>query len=105
IKVVGEDETPPQLARAQISGDNIYQLQLFDGGKIERVEMTVWPEKEPESKLNFELNDKGITGDEAAGDNIFSRKLNVPAFGLYKAEFRVIDNYGNETTVGIPESF
>lgn len=105
ITVSGKDQTPPQLAWKQISGDNIYQLRLFDGGRIAAVELCVWPEKEPDARLCFALNDEGISGDRAAGDAVFSAKLTVPSFGLYQAEIIARDSYGNENRLQIPESF
>ena len=105
LTVYGEDKTAPQLDWARVKGDNIFQAKLYDGGEIVQADVTLRPEKDPETRFNFTLNDSGKSGDKAAADGVFSQKIQVEAFGLYEAEVSVTDDKGNKGVYRYPEKF
>ena len=98
INVTGKDRTPPELRWAKITGDNIIQARVYDGSKIQKVNVKLTLKDNPEKFFEIELRDDGSKGDIAAADNVFSKKIPDQKFGLYTMEIEATDSFGNNMT-------
>ena len=87
IKVIGTDTTPPQLQWVKVSGDNVIQAKIYDGGKIQTVKAKLISIEAPEKFFEVELTDDG---------HIFSKKIPDQKFGLYNVEIEALDFFGNK---------
>ncbi|MFC1608123.1 choice-of-anchor X domain-containing protein, partial [Candidatus Latescibacterota bacterium] len=108
VTVSGEDTTPPIILWAMIPGDNILQVKVVDGGKIDQVSATMHYTRivnagDHHEDFKVTLKDDGMNGDRIKGDNVFSRKIREQAFGLYTAEIKAVDRYGNSSVKALPE--
>lgn len=104
LTVQGEDQTAPQLDWAYVKAGNIFQAKLYDGGGIVQAEVRFSLEENPEKQFVFPLNGLGKKGDNAM-NGVFSQKIQVPEFGLYKAEVTVVDQNGNKGVHVVPGTF
>ncbi len=105
IKVTGKDTTPPELQWIRIPGDNIIQVKVYDGAKIENVSAKLILISDPGKYFTVQLKDDGKNGDRAENDNVFSFRIPERRFGLYNAEVTAADSYGNIMTKVVPEYF
>jgi hypothetical protein len=105
IKVSGKDHTSPQMSWINIADDNIIQIKLYDGGEVSKAKATLQLVDNPDSEFRVDLNDQGMEGDNIAGDQVFSKKITVPKFGVYQISIAVSDDLGNERRIKIPKSY
>jgi len=105
IQVSGKDQTPPQISWINIADDNIIRVKFYDGGEVSRAEATLHLIDDPDSDFQVDLNDQGMSGDRIAGDQVFSKKINVPKFGLYQISIVVSDFLDNKKIIKIPETY
>jgi hypothetical protein len=105
IQVTGKDQTPPQMSWINIKDDNILRVKLYDGGEIARAEAILQHTEDREAEFQITLNDQGMDGDSMAGDQVFSKKIDVPKFGLYQISIEVTDVSGNKNTIQIPAPY
>jgi poly(3-hydroxybutyrate) depolymerase len=98
IVVHGKDNTPPQIRWVSITGDNIIQVRLYDGSKINSVKATLILKENPEKSFEIELKNNGLDGDKAASDNVFSKKIPDQKFGFYRVVVEAVDSFGNRLT-------
>ena len=103
IPITGKDETGPVASWAKVAGDNILQVKLSDGSAIKSVVATIT--SADKKSITTELSDKGEAGDRVAGDNVFSRTIEVPEFGEYTIAIEATDYYGNKSSSVMPGSF
>jgi hypothetical protein len=47
IKILGSDQTAPQLTWLKVAGDNIIRAKLYDGGEISHVEAILTSKEDP----------------------------------------------------------
>ncbi len=110
INIAGEDQTAPFVHWVQLPGDNTLQARIYDGGKIAFARAILRSKDDPMKDnpgktIKVELNDDGLDGDRAAGDNVFSVRIPEQKFGLYTVEIEVSDTYGNMRTEKEPRVF
>jgi poly(3-hydroxybutyrate) depolymerase len=110
ITVSGEDHTAPMVQWVQLPGDNTLQTRIYDGGKIAYAKAILRSKDDPMKdnpgkSFEVELNDDGMDGDRAVGDNVFSVRITEQKFGLYTVEIEVSDTYGNVRTEKEPQVF
>jgi hypothetical protein len=96
IKVNGKDKTPPKITAVHIPGDNIIQVKLYDGSKIQNVKATLILIDDPKKSLEVELKDEGMAGDRVESDNVFSKKIPEQKFGIYRVIIEAADSFGNK---------
>jgi hypothetical protein len=99
IKVNGKDKTPPKITEAHIPGDNIIQVKLYDGSKIQHVKAKFILIDDPKKSFEVELKDDGMSGDRVEFDNVFSKKIPEQKFGLYRVIIEATDSFGNKIIV------
>jgi hypothetical protein len=100
LNVSGEDHTPPLIRWVRLPGNNTLLVKIHDGGKIQYARATLRSRDDPMKNdpglsIEAELNDDGVGGDKAAGDNVFSCKIPEQKFGLYTLAIETADIYGN----------
>ena len=105
ITVKGKDNTPPSLHWVQIPGDNTIQAMIFDGSKIKYAKATLILKNDPEKRFDVELKDNGNGSDRVAADNVFSNRIPIQKFGIYRVIIEVMDSFGNKTIVEAPGTF
>ncbi|MBA7580398.1 hypothetical protein ES708_22289 [subsurface metagenome] len=105
IKVSGKDNTPPIAQWVKVSGDNVIQAKVYDGGKIQYVKAILRSKDNPEKFFKIELKDDGKEGDRAEGDNVFSKKIPDRKFGLYNVEIEAADSFTNKISSDWPGVF
>jgi hypothetical protein len=110
LTVSGKDDTAPMVRWVQLSGDNMLQARICDGGKIKYATAILSSKDDPMKdnpgrSFEVDLNDDGLDGDRAAGDNVFSVRIPEQKFGLYSVEIEVSDRYGNTRTQKEPQVF
>ena len=110
IGVEGNDQTPPELDRVKMLGDNTIHAKFFDGGKIASarakftlVDVTPDMADNPKQFFEVELYDNGTQGDRAGSDRVFGRKIEELGFGLYSVVIEAEDVYGNKMIKKWPE--
>ena len=104
INIDGKDQTAPELDWVKISGDNVIQAKLVDGGRISSVKAKFLLKDDPKKSFELELNNEGDAGDLAKGDLVFSRKIQEVGFGSYHVVIEAVDSYGNTTKKEWPET-
>jgi hypothetical protein len=108
IVVIGKDITPPGIRWVNISGGNILEAKVYDGGRLGSVSARLIPVNDvkglgdvsltdPGVSLKFELNDEGKEGDLTASDRVFSIKISLPATYFYRVEIEAADVFGNKS--------
>jgi hypothetical protein len=105
LKITGKDNTPPELRWIKIPGDNIIQVRIYDGSKIQSVRAVFTSKDIPGKPVEMELNDNGTDGDRVVADNIFSKEIPGQIFGYYKVKIEAADSFGNKSTKEYPELF
>lgn len=95
ITVSGADRTPPEMIWMNIRGDNVIQACINDGSEVRNVKARLTLKDAPEKSFEVALNDKGIDGDSASDDNVFSYAIPEMKFGLYNVEVEATDMSGN----------
>jgi S-formylglutathione hydrolase FrmB len=106
IVVSGKDITPPGVKWVNISGGNILEAKIYDGGNLSSVSARLIPVNDvmglddvqltdPGISSKFELNDEGKDGDMTAADRVFSKKISPAATYFYRVEIQAADQYGN----------
>jgi len=95
FKVSGKDTTPPALAGMRATGDNVLQVKLYDGAKIQNVKATFIDVKDSTKTFTSALNDDGQGGDRVEGDRVFSQKIPSQVFGIFKVVIVAEDAPGN----------
>ena len=98
IKVTGKDITPPESQWVRITGDNVIQIKMYDGSKINSVKAKLILKDNPGKFFKIKLNDDGKEDDKAIADNLFSKKIPDQNFGLYRMEIEATDSCGNKMT-------
>ncbi len=96
VEVSGEDQSPPGLSWAEVSGDNTLHAKIYDGGQIQQVRATLRSVEEPDVSIQVSLVDDGTDGDRVEGDRVFSKKIPDQLFGLYHLEIEAADVFGNK---------
>jgi hypothetical protein len=79
------------------------QAKIHDGSKIQNVKAKLISKDEPAKSFDVELKDDGIAGDQADGDNVFSKKISEQKFGFYRVVIEAIDSFGNKLIEEAPE--
>lgn len=97
FNVSGKDTTPPALAGMHATGDNVLQVKLYDGGKIQNVKATIIDEKDSTKTFTSPLTDDGKGGDRSEGDRVFSQRIPSQVFGIFKVVIVAEDAFGNRT--------
>jgi hypothetical protein len=105
IVVLGKDKTSPQIRWVNISGDNIIQVKLYDGSKIQSVKATLIQKERPEKSFKAELKDDGMNEDAVESDNVFSKKIPEKKFGFYRVVIEAIDSFGNKIIEEMPKIY
>ena len=105
IKVKGRDETPPVISWVRVPGDNIIQVKVYDGSKIQYVKAKLISKDDPKIMFDVELKDDGTVGDNAEGDNVFSKKIPGQKFGFYRVIIETGDSFGNKRVEEAPGEF
>jgi hypothetical protein len=105
IQVTGRDNTPPVLQWIKIPGDNIIQVKLYDGTKIQHVNAKLISTGDPNKTIEAELKDEGINGDKAGADNVFSYRIPEQRFGNYTVDIEAADSFGNKMSENGSEVF
>ncbi len=105
IKVTGKDDTPPKVRWVQISEDNVIQVRIYDGSKIQSVIAKLISIDNPDQFFEVELKDNGTEGDREERDNVFSKKIPDRKFGLYNVEIEAADSFGNIMVEKISDVF
>jgi len=96
IEVKGRDATAPQIQWVQVTGENVVRAKIFDGSKIQSAKTKLILKNDPMKSFEVELNDDGNGGDGTAGDNVYSKKLPIDKFGIYRVVIEAIDSHGNK---------
>ncbi len=102
IRVTGKDTTPPQIEWVRVTGNNVIQVKVFDGGKVENVTAKLKFKQTrffdyPHEDFEVSLNDEGIDGDAIQGDTVSSVKISEQKFGLFTVEIEADDKFGNKS--------
>ena len=105
IRVKGKDQTPPIVDWAKIPGDNVLQVKIRDGSKINLVKARLILKEDTTKTFEVELRDEAIDGDRAAGDNVFSKKIPDRGFGIYRLIIEATDAFNNKATVEVESDF
>lgn len=105
IKVKGKDSTAPKLIWVRIPGDNIIQVKIHDGSKIQYVKAKLSLKEDLTKLFEVELKDDGTGGDRAESDNVFSKKIPDQKFGFYKVVIESVDSFGNKSVEEVPGEF
>lgn len=105
VSVTGKDQTPPRLRWADITGNNIIRACVYDGGKVQDVQVILRSRDNPENILKFNMRNDGSGGDRVPGDHLFSKKIPDQLFGLYHIEIKAADSFGNKMTESVPGEF
>ena len=100
IDIKGKDKTAPKIKWVKIPGDNILQVRIYDGSKIQNVKAILISKNDPAISFEVELKDDGTGGDKAEGDNVFSKKISDRKFGFYRVVIEATDSFGNKTIDG-----
>ena len=95
FKVSGKDTTPPALAGMHATGDNVLQVKLYDGTKVQNVKATFVDQKDSTKTFTSLLSDDGQGGDRTEGDRVFSQKIPSQVFGIFKVIIAAEDAFGN----------
>jgi len=96
IEVKGRDTTAPQIQWVQVTGENVVRAKIFDGSKIQSVKTKLILKNDPSKSFELQLQDDGNGGDGAAEDNVYSKKLPIDKFGIYRVVIEAIDSHGNK---------
>lgn len=108
--VRGSDKTAPQVQWLQVLTNDRIEARVYDGSNVEKVEVTFVPNKEkatmryvnwgsvPEA-FTLELVDTGKSGDQVAGDGVFSVQLVDKPSYFYDLDVTTADEYGNDMTL------
>jgi S-formylglutathione hydrolase FrmB len=96
IEVKGKDATPPQVQWVQATGENVVRAKIYDGSKIQSAKAKLILKSDPAKSFEVELKDDGTGGDGADGDNVYSKKMPVDKFGIYRVIIEAIDSNGNK---------
>jgi hypothetical protein len=102
LTVSGKDRTGPAVVRASVHGWNRLEVELRDGGSIRGAVATL---SRDGSAIEVPLNDKGMNGDRAAEDRIFTGLVPSPAPGRYSLAVTAEDEFGNSSTADVTGSF
>ena len=105
ISVKGKDTTPPKLKWVQIPGDNIIQVKLYDGSKIQSVKARLIEKEDPSKHFDIELKDDGFSPDRVGSDNVFSATLSLQKFSFNRVVIEAIDTFGNKLVEESPDTF
>ena len=110
VEITGHDTIPPQIRWAKISGNNVIQVKVFDGGKVDFVNARLKYMKTrysayPHDDIEVSLKDDGTDGDILKGDNVFSVKIPEQKFGLFTVEIETGDSFGNKSVKNFPDIF
>lgn len=97
LKVKGKDTTSPMIGRVLVTGDNVLQVQIYDGAKVRDVKAKLIPVNEKLKSVEATLNDEGQAGDRIANDGMFSQKIPDQVFGIFNIILEAEDAYGNKT--------
>ncbi|MGK2860775.1 MAG: alpha/beta hydrolase [Chitinophagaceae bacterium] len=95
--VKGKDKTAPKIKWIEIPGDNIIQVSLYDGSKIQSVKATLISKDDPAKTIEVELKEEG--------DNVFSKKIPGQTFGFYRVIIEAMDSFGNKLIEDASEEF
>jgi len=95
VKVIGKDNTPPEMQWVRIPGDNVIQTRIYDGSVIQNVTAKLILKDDSGKYLDFVLLDNGTNGDKTKDDNVFSYTIPEQRFGLYQVEITATDSFGN----------
>jgi hypothetical protein len=96
LKIQGKDKTPPVMKWLKVSGDDVLQARIIDGSKIQHVKARLIYREDPALSFEVELMDDGSSGDKAAGDNVFTKKITGKKFGSYRVVIESADSFGNQ---------
>ncbi|HEX6892358.1 MAG TPA: alpha/beta hydrolase-fold protein [Chryseolinea sp.] len=96
IEVKGKDATPPQVQWVQVTGENVVRAKIYDGMKIQSAKAKLVLKNDPTRLFEVELNDDGNAGDQAGGDNVYSRKIPADKFGIYRLIIEAVDSNTNK---------
>lgn len=105
IDVKGKDKTGPQVQWVQSTGENAIRAKIIDGSKIQSVQVKLISKNDPTKSFDIELRDDGSVGDEADGDNVYSKKISTDKFGIYRLIIEAMDSNGNKTIEEQPNDF
>jgi len=96
FQVQGRDITPPEIRWIRIPGDNIVQVKVYDGSKIQSVKAKFIKKDDAATSFELELKDDGKDGDRVVDDNVFSKKIPEKKFGFYRVLVEAIDSFANK---------
>lgn len=105
ISVNGKDKTPPRINNVYIPGDNIVQVKVYDGSKIQHVKAKFISIDDPGKFFEVDLKDDGMAGDRVDSDNVFSKKIPQQKFGMYRIIVEANDSFGNKVIEEVPNTF
>jgi len=105
ITVKGKDTTPPKLKWVQIPGDNIIQVKLYDGSKIQSVKARFVNNEEPSKYFDIQLKDDGLGSDRVEGDNVFSSIIPPQNFSFNRVIIEAADSFNNKLVEESPDVF
>jgi hypothetical protein len=72
------------------------QARIIDGSKIQHVKAKLIFKDDPTISFEVDLMDDGSSGDKAAGDNVFTKKITGKKFGAYRVVIESADSFGNQ---------
>ena len=105
IEVKGTDTVSPLISWVQIPGDNLIQVKVYDGSGIASVKAKFILKTDPARFFEEELNDDGTVGDHVADDNVFSKKIDEQAFGIYRVVVEATDTHRNKLIKEMPGTY
>ncbi|HBL75054.1 MAG TPA: hypothetical protein DD458_07465 [Prolixibacteraceae bacterium] len=105
IEVSGNDSTPPIVRWVKVDGDNTIVANLWDGSKINDVKARFFLTRDSTKYVVVSLNDKGMEGDGAAGDNVFSKQIPQSRFNKYGLIIEATDALENKQKFESQETF
>lgn len=98
LQVRGKDTTSPAIGRVWVTGDNVLQVKIYDGAKVQRVKAKLVPEDEKQKTIETDLKDDGQDGDRVQNDQVFSQQIHDQVFGIFKVILEAEDAFGNKST-------
>ncbi|HAZ02761.1 MAG TPA: hypothetical protein DCY97_11415, partial [Marinilabiliales bacterium] len=97
--------TPPIVRWVKVDGDNTIVANLWDGSKINDVKARFFLTRDSTKYVVVSLNDKGMEGDGAAGDNVFSKQIPQSRFNKYGLIIEATDALENKQKFESQETF
>ena len=104
VPVNGADTTAPAVRSAELLPDHLLEAQLIEGGAVETARATITQVADPSFAVEVALNDSGLNGDRAAGDNWFSAVVPELPEADYRITLYLVDGAGNRTRKDLERS-